>query len=245
MTARSIAATLCSCALTTTFLAASAGCASLQARLNQKLLDYATVEQDARITVSGENSGFSAESLIDGVTEVEAWNADSGWEYSFQRTRVMRSGRLGSVEANMSRGSAWALIEFPHIRRINRIAVHTLNTIAMPSSGIVSGLAQVRTPADVHSPWKTVGQVEKGYLITLGKQATRARPTTTFRFNQVEADAVRVVIYSMGDSEGAMADAPETESRYWSNSAQDTTVRLVEIEVTGSVAAPTAERASN
>ena len=102
----------------------------------------------------------------------------------------------------------------------------------------------MRTPSDVHSPWKTVGTIEKGYLLVPGKQAVRARPTTTFRFNQVEADAVRVVIYSMGDSEGAMADDPEAESRWRTNSAQDTTVRLVEIEVTGSVAAA-AEPASD
>jgi hypothetical protein len=245
MRSRPVTAAMCSLALVALCATIAPGCASLQAKLNAKLLDYASAEQDARITVSGTNDGFSARNLIDGVTKVDVWNADAGWEYSFERSGIRSGGSAGSIEGNMTRGSAWALIEFPEVRRVNRIAVHTYNTIEMPSAGIVSGLAQVRTPEDIYSPWKTIGQIEKGYLIIPGKQATRVRPTTTFRFNQVDADAVRVVIFSMGDSVGVMADDAETDSRYRANSTQETTVRLVEIEVTGSASAAPAPPPGN
>ncbi len=99
MMSRSVAATACSVALAVACLASASGCASLQAKLNKKLLDYATVEQDARITVSGTNGGFSAQNLIDGVTKVDQWNADAGWVYSFTRSR----GAVIGVSAALSR----------------------------------------------------------------------------------------------------------------------------------------------
>jgi hypothetical protein len=124
--------------------------------------------------------------------------------------------------------------------------VHVLNTDEMPYPGILSGLAQVHTPQDTFFPWKTVGQIEKGFIIIPGKQPVKARATTTFRFNQVTADAARVVIYTMGDSHSA-AEEPEQAQAFGGGrgsfggrrrapSSQETIVRLVEIEVTGSEA---------
>ncbi|MAF10388.1 hypothetical protein CMK11_08050 [Candidatus Poribacteria bacterium] len=222
-------------------LAAAAGCAGI----GGKMLDYATVDQGATLMVSGTDGGYAAVNLIDGITDVEAWTPDSGWQYSFERgSGYSRSG--GSIEDNMSRGSGWVHITFPEPRRINRIAVHVLDTEEMPYPGFLNGLAQVHTPEDTFFPWKTVGQVEKGFIIIPGKQPVRARATTTFRFNQVTADAVRVVIYTMGDSHGIASDEPAQSQgfggrggfrgRARSGSTQETTVRLVEIEVTGSEA---------
>ena len=227
-----------------TCLVIASGCAGL----GGQLVDYATVDQGATVTVSGTSGGFSAQNLIDGVTKVESWTPDSGWEYTFERGGGFSRRGGGGIENNMSMGSAWVHIKFAETRRVNRIAVYGLNIEEMPFPGIMNGLAQVHTPSDDFSPWKTVGQIEKGFLVVPGKQATRVRPTTTFRFNQIDADEVRVIIYTMADSRGVTSEEPAQSQRFGgggrggfggrgrASSAQETTVRLVEIEVTGSEA---------
>ncbi len=218
---------------------AVSGCAVL----NAQLVDYASLDSGATVTVSGTDGSYAASNLIDGITKAGAWAPDAGWQYTFERSGGYSGG---SIEDNMSLGSAWVHIEFPATRRVNRIAVYGLNTVENPYPGILNGLVQVHTPDDPTFPWKTVGQVEKGRVIVLGKQATMARPTTVFRFNQMNADAVRVVIYTMGDSRSVRADRADERQgqggrrfggRTTSSRSQETTVRLVEIEVTGSEAA--------
>ena len=226
-----------------TCLLIASGCAGL----GGQMVDYATADQGATVTVSGTTGDFSARNLIDGVTKVETWTPESGWEYTFERGGGFSRRGGGGIENNMSMGSAWVHIKFPEVRRVNRIAVYGLNIEEMPFPGIMNGLAQVHTPSDDFSPWKTVGQIEKGFLVVPGKQATRVRPTTTFRFNQIDADEVRVIIYTMADSRGVTSEEPAQSQRCGggrggfggrgrASSVQETTVRLVEIEVTGSEA---------
>ena len=77
-------------------------------------------------------------------------------------------------------------------------------------------------------------------------------PVTTFRFNPVKADQIRFIVYTMNDSKGlapesnyqpeqrATADQPRRENYYTITRGQETTVRLLEIEVTGIEAVSTA-----
>ena len=148
------------------YLLLVSGCAGI----GGQLMDYATTDQGATVTVSGTTGEFSAQNLIDGVTKVDVWTSDSGWEYTFERGGGFSRRGGGGIEDNMSMGSAWVHIKFPEPRRVNRIAVYGLNIDEMPFPGIMNGLAQVHTPSDDFSPWKTVGQIEKGFLVIPGKQ---------------------------------------------------------------------------
>ncbi|MEO2003630.1 MAG: hypothetical protein ABGY41_05995 [Candidatus Poribacteria bacterium] len=73
-----------------------------------------------------------------------------------------------------------------------------------------------------------------GRIITPGRPLGKVGPVTTFRFNAVNADAVRFVVFSMEDARQVRGEG----YYYYNYSRELNGIRLVEIEVTGAAGVP-------
>ncbi len=224
------------------------GCASVGG--NKEFLNYALYDYGADITSSGQDGERSADSLINGISDGAAWEEGEGWEYSFTRTERRERGgqRTGGVENRIAQGSAWVNVKFAEPSVINRVVVTALHTEDQPFGGYKGAELQAYDARDDFSPWKTVARIDQGKVVVPGRQSAPAGPVTTFRFNPVEADQIRFIIYTMLDSKGlppesnyqpeqrATADQPRRNNYYTIIRGQETTVRLLEIEATGTEA---------
>ena len=214
-----------------------AGCASLNDALNKQLLDYATVSAGATVKTVGSSGSRSADSLINGVVDSSKWSSGEGWEYTWERGENERrrgnQNRGGVIESAINRGSPWIHIRLKEPQRINRIVIHETNAPDAPAAGIENAFLQVRNIGNEYNPWKTVATVQSGWGYVPGRQAFRMKPISKFLFNTVKTDQVRIVINTMADKmrgeSGLDADRRVRMSVVM-------TVRLMEIEVTGSEA---------
>ena len=201
------------------------GCASL-AGSGAAYVDYAHSDQGARVITSG-NDGLHADAgLINGVTDLALWNQGEGWQVSWDRQRLKQGWVSSGYEDRISKGAAWAEVRFDRPRRINRVVIHGMDTKAVPFDPYKEGALQVRRPADLPGMWTTVGRIENRKAIVPGRGTSEVSPTTTFRFNTTEAEAVRFVVYEM-------AGARKSEQQSIARRYQTNTVALLEIEVTG------------
>jgi hypothetical protein len=208
------------------------GCASLIS--GGALLDYATTEQGARIDAPRSNSLRNVETLINSVTDSSLWNQGEGWEYTWRRyagnirTWYGRGSGSGTPSSRLKEGTAWVEVTFPEPRRINRVVVHGYQSETQKYAGVWYAYIQVRDSKDLKGIWKTPARVEQGRIITPGRPLGKVGPVTTFRFNAVNADAVRFVVFSMED-----ARQTRGEGYFYSYGNELNGIRLVEIEVTG------------
>ena len=118
-------------------------------------------------------------------------------------------------------------------QRINRIVIHEADTLDDPAAGIENAFLQVRDMKDESHPWKTVATVHSGWAYVPGRQAFQMKPVTKFLFNTVKTDQVRIVINTV--KEKKRGESRQTDERRPERSIV-MTVRLMEIEVTGSEA---------
>jgi hypothetical protein len=210
-------------------------------------LNYAHRDNGATIASSGHDGSRGADSLINGVVAPAAWSEGEGWEYTFERTeRRRREGPgLYGVEGRIDQGAAWAHITFAEPSVINRVVVRAMDTLEMPFAGYKAAYLQAYDSKDSFSPWKTVARVEQGKVLVPGRQSARSGPVTTFRFNPVTAESIRFIVFAMLDSKAlptqytAYEEEPDRRNQTGRRRggeflhAQETTVRLLEIEVTG------------
>ncbi len=222
-----------------------AGCASVGG--SKEFLNFALYEYGADITSSGQDGERSPDSLINGVKDAAAWEAGEGWEYSFTRTEQRERGgnRTGGVEHRIAQGSGWVNVSFAEAVVINRVVVTAMHSDELPFGGYDYGELQAYDSKDSFAPWKTVAQIQQGKVLVPGRQSAPVAPVTTFRFNPVTAEQIRFIVYTMDDSKGlppesnyqpeqrATADQPRRHNYYTITRGQETTVRLLEIEVTG------------
>ncbi|MAF09786.1 hypothetical protein CMK11_04980 [Candidatus Poribacteria bacterium] len=235
------------CALAYT-LTIAVGCSGVGG--NKEFLNFALYEYGADVTSSGQNGERTANSLINGVKDSAAWEGGEGWEYTFTRTETRERGgqRTGGVENRIAQGSAWALVKFAEPVVINRVVVTALHTEETPFPGYKGAELQAYDARDSFSPWKTVARIDQGKVVVPGRQSAPSGPTTVFRFNPVEAEQIRFMIWSMQDSkslqpeanyqqeQAATRDQPRRDNYYRITRGQETTVRLLEIEATGTEA---------
>ena len=189
-------------------------------------MDYARAEDGARAIVSDSDGLHTAVGLINGVADAALWNKGEGWQVTWERERMKQGwSSLGYLD-RLSRGAAWAEVRFDRPRRVNRVVIHGYNTELHPFEPYREGALQVRRPADLPGVWTTVGRIENQKVIVPGHGFSNVSPKTTFRFNMVEVEAVRFVVYQMA---AAATSAKQTfATRY-----QNNTLSLLEIEVTG------------
>ena len=214
-----------------------AGCAALNDTLSKQLLDYATVDAGATVKAASSSGSRSAESLINGVKDASKWSDGEGWEYTWERGENERRGRNrnqgGAVQTAIDRGSPWIHIRLKEPQRINRIVIHETDAPDVPAVGIENAFLQVRDMNDELRPWKTVGMVKSGWGYVPGRKAFQMKPVSKFLFNTVKTDQVRIVINTMMDKKrGESAQTLDRRVRL----SVVMTVRLMEIEVTGSEA---------
>ena len=212
------------------------GCASLNDALNKQLLDYATVDAGATIKSAGSSGARSADSLINGVKDSSKWSEGEGWEFTWRRgdnEGRRNRNRGGVIQTAIDRGSPWVLIRLNEPQRINRIVIHEADTLDDPAAGIENAFLQVRDMKDESHPWKTVATVHSGWAYVPGRQAFQMKPVTKFLFNTVKTDQVRIVINTV--KEKKRGESRQTDERRPERSIV-MTVRLMEIEVTGSEA---------
>lgn len=225
-------------------LVIGAGCSGVGG--DKEFLNYALYDYGADINSSGQNGERSADSLIDGNADSATWEDGDGWEVTFTRREQRDSrGGGGGAEDNIAKGSAWALVRFAEPSVINRVVITALHTEAMPFPGYREAELQTYDAKDGFSPWQTVARVTQGKVVVPGRQSPPAGPVTTFRFNPVKTDQIRFIVYEMLDSknlaaentyqrqQGASRDQQARRSYTRVTRSQETTVRLLEIEATG------------
>lgn len=229
-------------------LASAVGCSSVAG--NKVFLNYALYDYGADITAAGQNGSRTADSLINGVADSAAWEDGEGWEYTFKRTEVRDIGgqTRGGVEYRIAQGAAWAHVKFAEPSVINRVVVTALDSEDMRFPGYKGADLQAYDSKDSFSPWKTVARIDQGQVVVPGRQSAPSGPVTTFRFNPIEAEGIRFIIYTMLDSKtlqaennyererGATRDQPARQNYVRITRGQETTIRLLEIEATGTEA---------
>ena len=211
------------------------GCAGLTESLNKQLLDYATTDEGATVTVSGSSGGRSGKSLINGVADPSLWAKGEGWEHTWERggrQRQNRGQQERGIEGMIERGAVSAHIRLKEPKFINRIVIHEMDSPDLPAAGIESGLIQIYDSSSGLNPWKTAAQIQSGWVVVYGRQSFEVKPVTKIPIKQVKTDQVRVIIATMKERTRAASDGSREQGVRM-------TIRLLEIEVTGSDAAPT------
>lgn len=188
----------------------------------KKILDYATAEAGATVVASMSMPGHEAETTINGITSSEDWNKGEGWKAQFNRKRCTTCFE-GPVAGTL--GGAWLEVHFPKLERVNRIVVHTLDSPDYPAStyGIYSGVLRVWRG----KRWETLGRIKKGKIEyrTQASYGTPAGGKIEFRFSPMTIAKVRLDVYRSNDR--------KIVRRTIGNGIEESTARIVEIEVTG------------
>ena len=218
------------------------GCASLNEKLNKRLLDYATADAGATVQSTGSNGERTVDSLINGVADSSKWSLGEGWEYTWTLTEEQcRQCSLGNqnavqkrgIEGAVAKGVPWVIITFDKPKRINQIVIHEAGGPNASTAGIENAFLQVRNMSSKFQPWRTVATVQSGWGLVPGRQRFRMKPTSKFLFNTVKTDQVRIIINTM--TEKKRTEAAQTPLGALEKSVA-MTVRLMEIEVKGSEA---------
>ena len=225
---------------------------------SKKLLDYATAENGATVLASmgtpghrvqtmmdsthdgieyaitsTSTPGHAAESTINGIMSSENWDKGEGWEVQFERMQGY-SPFLNPFDDKIpgeSHGCAWIEVHFPEPKRVNRIVIHTLDSSEYPASkyGIYSGLLRVWR----EKRWETLGRIKTG-KIEYRTQASYGKPAggkIEFRFSPMTITKVQFVVYRSNDR--------KVVDRTFGRVIEQSTARIVEIEVTGNESADT------
>ena len=188
----------------------------------EKLLDYATAETGATVVASMSMPGHEAETTINGITSSEDWDKGEGWGVQFDWKNCSTCFE-GPVAGTL--GGAWIEVHFPKPERVNRIVIHTLDSSDYPASryGIYSGVLRVWR----EKRWETLGRIKKG-KIEYRTQASYGKPAggkIEFRFSPITIAKVRFDVYRSNDR--------KIVGRTFGIGIEESTARIVEIEVTG------------
>ena len=188
----------------------------------KNLLDYATAEAGATVVASMSMPGHEANTTINGITSSDDWDKGEGWEAQFKRRRCSTCYE-GPVAGTL--GGAWLEVHFPKLERVNRIVIHTLDSPDYPAStyGIYSGVLRIWR----EKRWETLGRIKKG-KIEYRTQASYGKPAggkIEFRFSPMTTAKVRLDVYRSNDR--------KIIRRTIGSGMEESTARIVEIEVTG------------
>ncbi len=188
---------------------------------NKKLLDFATAETGATVVASMSMPRHEAETTINGITSSEDWDKGEGWRVQFNRKNCWTC--FGGPNTG-TLGGAWIEVHFPKPERVNRIVIHTLDSSDYPASryGIYSGILRIWR----EKRWETLGRIKKG-KIEYRTQASYGKPAggkIEFRFSPITIAKVRFDVYRSNDRKFVGRTFGGME---------ESTARIVEIEVTG------------
>ena len=202
-----------------------------------RLVDYALTRNGAKIKCSKASRHHPPDSVINGITDSEAWDSGEGWECQFSLTAYYRPGygyyyywwydyrgrpywpwdwELEKDE------SAWIEILFPTRRKIDRVVVHSYYSKKRVQHGLGEALLQSWTG----DRWTNIAEVRKGYIYS----PTPSKPNRgryEFQFVPVETDKLRLLVLR-GDKKSTrklQIGGGRNVEEHWA--------RIVEIEATG------------
>lgn len=202
-----------------------------------QMVDYALASNGATIKCSKSSHDHPPETVINGVTDSEAWDSGEGWECQFSLTAYYRPGYgyyyywwydyRGSPywpwDSEFDKDeSAWIEVQFPTRRKIDRVVVHAYYSKKRVQHGMGEALLQSWTG----DRWTNLAEVRKGYIYspTPGKPN---RGQYEFNFVPVETDKLRLLVLH-GDKKSTrklQIGGGRTVEEHWA--------RIVEIEATG------------
>jgi hypothetical protein len=202
-----------------------------------QLVDYALASNGAKIKCSKASRGHQPGTVINGITDSEAWDKGEGWECQFSLTAYYRPGYgYYSYWWYDYRGrphwpwdweldkdeSAWIEVLFPRRIKIDRVVVHTYFSKKRVQHGLGEALLQSWTG----DRWTNLAEVRKGYIYS----PTPSKPNRgryEFNFVPVETDKLRLLVLR-GDKKSTrklQIGGGRTVEEHWA--------RIVEIEATG------------
>ena len=204
---------------------------------NPQLVDYALASNGAKIKCSKASRGHQPGTVINGITDSEAWDKGEGWECQFSLTAYYRPGYgYYSYWWYDYRGrphwpwdweldkdeSAWIEVLFPRRIKIDRVVVHTYFSKKRVQHGLGEALLQSWTG----DRWTNLAEVRNGYIYS----PTPSKPNRgryEFNFVPVETDKLRLLVLR-GDKKSTrklQIGGGRTVEEHWA--------RIVEIEATG------------
>ena len=193
---------------------------------SEKLLDYAAAENGATVYASMSTPEHEAAKAINGITSSEDWHNGEGWEVEFERQLLKHNlTRFDGPVPGEAHGGAWIEVHFPKPERVNRIVIHTLDSSEFPASryGIYSGVLRVWR----EKRWETLARIKNGKIVytTQPSYGKPAGGKIEFRFSPMTIAKVRFVVYRSNDR--------KVLNRTFGKAIEQSTARIVEIEVTG------------
>ncbi len=211
-------------------LVAFSGCAVIQ-RLGGlgstgQSVNYALADNGAAALASGYTPDHDPATAINGIKSSEGWDDGEGWENRFERRRPQGGWSRLDPKTTMEFGSAWLEVRFDRHRLINKVTVYTLDSPKYHAAQY--GIRDAWLQLWKEYGWVIVGEVKDGAIVS--RVSLERRPAggkMVFKFDPVETDKIRFVIFRSNDV--------ETVGQGWEGDrkTERSVARVVEIEATG------------
>lgn len=214
-------------------LSSMLGCASLEGGKSPGV-NWALDKKGGKVTAFSEVPGYSASTLIDGVTSSENWNNGDGWQASMGGGGGGRGGQMGGVQERN-----WVIVELPKPIVVSRVRIYTVDSKQYPAKdfGVSHLLVQYESETTLNeSVWVTANRYGKGVGSRDNIVRNNVKDTIDVRFDPVKTKRIRVLIYGTNDMDASSRSRANQRGGMGGGRTTNVNpgvIRLTEIEVYG------------